>query len=647
MNFFEHQDRARAVSRRLFALYAITLVAVLIALNAVTIAIVIAANDGRLDEGGRAQAATQDVGLIASTALITTLAAGAIIGIATAIKLSQLGGDGAKVAELLGGRPIVGQPTDLSERKLVNVVEEMSIASGVPMPRLYLLDDEAGINAFAAGTRAETATIGVTRGAIDRLTRDELQGVIAHEVSHILNGDMRVNLRLIGLNFGLIAIGFIGLQTLRHAPRFMSGSGRSSRNSKNAGGALGIVAAILIIALAMMVVGYIGTLAGKILQAAVSRQREYLADASAVQFTRNPRGIGGALRKIGGLGAGSQLQAPNAAEASHLFFSAGVAGLLDSLFATHPPLEKRIAAVDPTLLTEPMPTAAVPPPLPTSATGFAGRTAKPRQAVSPTHLVDVDRGVTQQQFEAAGRFVEAFPAGAVDLASEPYGARAIAVGLLLDADPAMRSNQLRRVAAVDEPLARLVLRSLPMFDAIEVDQRLPLLERALPSLRLLSPTQFAHFRTLCQTLAESDATFSPFEVALLAILDVELGVLSRDGNVKAPASLTAAARPIGVVLSSLAIAGGTPQATVAFDRAVERLELPSGAVALAGQYEPGELRAALATLRGSPLGVRRRVIDAAAHCVTLDGTVGPHELELMRAVSAALGVSIPPLFDAA
>ena len=223
---------------------------------------------------------------------------------------------------------------DQVERKVLNVVEEMALASGLPVPPVFMMDREQGINAFAAGYQPEDAVIGVTRGCVEQLSRDELQGVIAHEFSHILNGDMRLNIRLIGIVHGILLVGLIGYYTLRIAA---ASGGRRSSNNKGGGGL-----AFLGLGLGLMAIGFIGTLIGNLIKAAVSRQREFLADASAVQFTRDPNGIAGALKKIGGLNTGSKVTVAKAAEASHMFFAEGVS----ELFATHPPLAKRIARID-------------------------------------------------------------------------------------------------------------------------------------------------------------------------------------------------------------------------------------------------------------------------------------------------------------
>jgi Zn-dependent protease with chaperone function len=255
----------------------------------------------------------------------------AVIFIGSAYKTNELAGGGGSVATLMGGRLVNSNTTDPDERKLLNVVEEMAIASGVPVPQVYVLDEERAINAFAAGHTTSDAAIGVTRGCIQMLSRDQLQGVIGHEFSHILNGDMRLNLRLIGIIFGLLCIATIGRVLL-------SARSRSSRDNN----------ALPLIGLALVLLGAIGVFFGRLIQAAVSRQREFLADASSVQFTRNPGGLSGALQKIGQYGYGSRLESEHAPDMCHMFFGNGVGEPFFGLLATHPPIPDRVRAIDPT-----------------------------------------------------------------------------------------------------------------------------------------------------------------------------------------------------------------------------------------------------------------------------------------------------------
>lgn len=617
MDFFAQQDRARASSRRLIALYALAVLGVLVTLNLAGFWIWHASK-------GHGESLGAD-------AMFHVLLSGvvlAIIALATLYKQAEIGGDGANVAELLGGRLVSGTPDDLGERRLVNVVEEMSLASGVPMPRVFVLDAEKEINAFAAGTRPENAVVAVTRGTLDTLSRDQLQGVIAHEFSHILNGDMRLNLRLIALNFGVMAIGYIGLQLLRFSPN----SSRRSRDEKDNGAAM-----ILLFAIAMVVIGYVGTLFGKMLQAAVSRQREYLADASAVQFTRNPDGIAGALKRIGGFG--STLQTTSAGEASHLFFAEGVSGFLDGLFATHPPLDKRIRAIDPSFDGKMTPRAAQttfgdeP-----AFAGFAGSAPREPIALEPSELTDV-RPIEPAR---AAPLVAAIPDSVRIAVREPFDARAVALALLLDRDEAIRDRQLAAVSAVDHAAAALAERYRPLIESAGNAARLPIAELALPALRSLSPSQRTTFRQLCRTLAAADQVLSPFELALFKLVDNALPDATAGDNGVRFTSVTSVADEAAVLLSVLAVAGGAEQARGAFNAGVARLK-PGRSIQFDETYDNAAFADALSTLRLASTAVRRRIVDAAAQVVAIDGVVRVEEMELLRAACAAFDVPVPPL----
>jgi len=325
MNFFESQDRARKNTFQLVFLFTLAVITLIIMTNLLVMVVFGFINSEQMQSGG-ALIRTMDWQKFA----LVSAAVGAVVLTGSLYKIMALSAGGRTVADALGGQLIPQNTGDLKQRRLLNVVEEMAIASGIPAPPVYILTGEPGINAFAAGFTPRDAVIGVTQGLIDHLSREQLQGVIAHEFSHIFNGDMRLNIRLMGVLNGILIIGLTGYYILRVT------RGRG----KNAGG-------ILVLAIGLMVIGFAGIFFGGLIKAAVSRQREYLADASAVQFTRNPDGIAGALKRIGGLGYGSIVENPVAPEISHAFFAQGVSGFMQSLSATHPPLEKRIRLIDP------------------------------------------------------------------------------------------------------------------------------------------------------------------------------------------------------------------------------------------------------------------------------------------------------------
>jgi Zn-dependent protease with chaperone function len=353
MDFFEAQARAKKRTSRLVALFSLAVLGTIAAgyFGAVFLSRQIAESDyrprsSRYSERSQLSAFRSQLSPSASLwqpklFALVTLGTLAVVGLASLYKWHQFSGGGSAVAESVGGRRVDPHTTDLAERRLLNVVEEMALASGIVMPGVFILDDEPAINAFAAGLTTSDAVVAVTRGTLEKLTRDELQGVVAHEFSHILNGDMRLNLRLTSLIFGILVLGLIGRGIISSLGRTRV---TSSRNSKNSGG---LIAAIGAAGLGLLVIGYVGYFFGRLIQAAVSRQREFLADAAAVQFTRNPAGIGGALKKIAGYAMGSSLAHAKSAAIGHFFFAQGFRSTFGGLWATHPPLEVRIRAIEP------------------------------------------------------------------------------------------------------------------------------------------------------------------------------------------------------------------------------------------------------------------------------------------------------------
>jgi Zn-dependent protease with chaperone function len=551
------------------------------------------------------------------------------------------------VAEQLGGRLISPDTTDLSERTLMNVVEEMAIASGTPVPPVYLLEHEDGINAFAAGFTPSEAVIGVTRGAAERLSRDELQGVIAHEFSHILNGDMRLNIRLIGLLHGILLIGMIGYFILRMTA-FSGGRGR--RSSRDSGNPLPLLA----IGAGLAVVGFFGTFFGNLIKAAVSRQREFLADAAAVQFTRHPAGIAGALKKIGGASAGSSIRSPNAPEASHMFFGRATSGL-SALFSTHPPLPTRIRRIEPGwdgefLESAPAPaaTAPAPPPRPQGGRGFpfpgGGAAATAGLAGAMAHIGEP----STDHIDYAARLIQNLPAAITMAAHEPYGARAVVYALLLDRDAELRREQLRQLeAAADPGVFEETLRLVPAIVGLAQAARLPVVEIAIPALRTLARDEYLRFKRNVAMLIAADARMELFEWALQRVLlhglDEHHGEASRPGA--GSRALATLQLPCEVLFSALARAGHPDErgAEAAFEHAWRVLELP-GTRLLEGE-EAGfdALDRALEDLAEAAPKAKRRILEAAAACIAADRQVTVAEGELLRAIAASLGVPMPPI----
>ncbi|MDR0536269.1 MAG: M48 family metallopeptidase [Puniceicoccales bacterium] len=347
MNFFAAQTRARNRTGRLLILFAL---AVLGTATGVYFALMLALREAIRIPVDTARHVDMPPALAQwwnpEMALYSFLGVGLLVAIASIYKWSTLGAGGPAVAKMMGGRLVTPNTTEYRERQLLNIVEEMSIASGIPSPQIYVLDEELSINAFAAGLSVQDAVVAVSAGALREFPRDELQAVVGHEFSHILNGDMRRNLKLTAVLFGILALAILGQFLLRVLLRILASgqTGGSRRDNKKDNG-LAVISLLGLLGLGLVVAGSVGFFFGRLIQAAVSRQREYLADASSVQFTRNPRAMADALNRI--RARSSLIRSPHASEISHFFFAQSFDSLFASLFATHPPLPARIQAIIP------------------------------------------------------------------------------------------------------------------------------------------------------------------------------------------------------------------------------------------------------------------------------------------------------------
>ncbi|CAN5856368.1 M48 family metallopeptidase [soil metagenome] len=644
MDFFEAQESARTRTRTLIVLFIAAVIAIIVAVYAVVHVAL-----------GPGPAGGVDPALLLLTALLVS----ALVAVGSTVRTMQLRQGGARVAELLGGRRVAHGSTDEAERRLINVVEEMAIASGTPMPAIYVLDHEEGINAFAAGYTIDDAAVAVTRGTLDRLNRDELQGVIAHEFSHILNGDMRLNIRLMGLLFGILLLAIVGRGLL-----YSGGRGRRRGGSGNQ---------IAIVGLALVVVGYIGVFFGRLIQAAVSRQREYLADSAAVQFTRNPDGIAGALHKIGN--AGSRLQDHHAQEASHLFFANGIGSAFTSLLATHPPLADRIRRLKPSLAgeAERAGVTAGPPSrgagagagalAGSGAQGFTGGSVAGGGAATgsgPALMASI--GTPGPEHVAyAGRLLNGLPPQVRDAAHEGEGAVALLFALLLHGagsggDDDGGSGDAQRAAIAEEGWADLLPRVdalLPHVRAAGQRARLPVLDLLLPSLRELEPAQQRSVRAAAQRLVAVDNRVDMFELALLHVLNRQLsddGAPASAAASDGPRSLKALRDEIGIVLSAVAWSG-TSEPGVArdtFSTGAASLQPITGELSLRPRIElsVSTLDGAFDRARHAALGVRRRLLEACMLTIAHDGRVELQEAEMLRAVAEAIDCPMPPALRA-
>jgi len=646
MDFFEQQDVARRRTGRLIVYFLLAVIGIVVAIYCVVwFALTLAG--GHAARAGAPNPYSDSLWHPELFALVAAATIGVIL-LASLIKTAQLASGGETVALMMGGRLVDSQTRNLAERRLRDVVEEIAIASGVPVPPVYVLDNESSINAFAAGHQPGDAVVAVSQGCLQFLNRDELQGVVAHEFSHILNGDMRLNLRLVGILYGILVIAVVGWYVLRSL-RF---SGRSSRGK---GG--GAVAMILLIALGLIVIGSVGWFFARLIQSAVSRQREYLADASAVQFTRLPDGIAGALKKIGGRPETSQIKDAHAEEISHMFFGSAFGSLRGQLFATHPPLIDRIQHIDPSfdgtfpkhvkpVTIEPAsikPQAGKRSPGEPFATMGAGRNM-PLDPTGALRQIGLP-GMTQLLYAAAIR--EDLPEPVRDAAHEPYGARAVVYAILLDRNSEIRQRQLDTLGQHAEADSnRETERLLPVVDRLPEEARLPLVQTAFPALKKLSPDQYTHFRENVKALIKADDKVDLLEYAirmmLVRHLDVHFGRAvpivgsRRRWELLLPSLMS--------VLSTMAHVGQKDPVAArhAFDRGMAEVR-HAGKMLGRSDCSLKRLDAALQRLAEAAPNLKRQIICACTACAAADGKVTPREGQLLQAIAAMLDVPLAPI----
>jgi len=648
MNFFERQHQVRKLSRRLVLLFALAVLAIV---TVVDVAAVVAFSLYELP-------AAQLVAVLITISLVVVL----LIGACSFVRMLLLrSGGGGKVAQQLGGQYVPEDTTDPRLRRLRNVVEEMAIASGVPVPQVYVLDHEPGINAFAAGWSTGDAAIAVTRGCLEQLNRDELQGVIAHEFSHVVNGDMRLNIRLMGILFGILALAVVG--------RFMLFSG--GRGSRKGG-----AAPIILIALAALIAGYVGVFFGRLIKAAVSRQREYLADASAVQFTRQTEGLTGALKKIGGLPTGSKLASGKVEDVSHMLFGDGLR--LSSWFATHPPLPERIKVLDPTFDPQQLealsrqwaqappngmaedhalgltPARELPPTAPPARPAPAAAAPSAGVRVQPADVVASVATPASASYRRASAILDSIP--------EPYLARArrpdtvvpLVFGLLLAAHPEARAQQHRVLTARHgKPLADAAWTDANALAQLRPELKLPLAEVAFSALRRRPQPELDQIVATVYELIKADGRTTVFEYCLSRLLHRELYEINHRGapwgDKRHRLDDGAGRDAVATLLSTLARVGNSDpaQAQAAYQAGVARalsgqppayLPPPQGVVGLEPVWP---------VLDGLGDAGKQRLVEATVTVISHDGVMTVEEVEMLRTVCGVLHVPLPPFTETA
>lgn len=647
MDFFQSQDDARRRTRRLVVLFVLSVAAIIVLLY-------IAAGFATQWEGGLLN--WKLLGGIAAVSAGT-------IGLGSGFKIMQLSGGGAVLARELGGRAVDPDTRHPEERRLLNIVEEMSLASGIPVPAVWVMDDEEGINAFAAGHGPADAVVGVTRGCMKALTRDELQGVIAHEFSHILNGDMRLNLRLIGVVHGLLVMAILGRVVMRLAAEMRGGSSRENKGDPTL--------AVFLAGAALCVLGYLGVFFGKLIKSAISRQREFLADASAVQFTRNPDSIGGALLKIGGYAYGSELKNPRSEEASHMMFSNALKSSFSQALATHPPLEQRIRAILPQwdgkwpavelpdIEAEPRRGSAERGEgrrsnlAAAAATAAAAGMLSGRQApvTAGQALAALDRigQPTLEDVDSARRIGEGFPPDLQRWLRDPAGAQAAVFAMLLTEEGDHAGHERRVLAElVDTRTLSTVEEIAGLISGWPSSHLIAMIDLALPALRRLTPAEYGRFSHLIGRMIAADGQMDLFEFMLQKIVRRHLDLFFRRAvppavEVRSLDEVAAETSSVLAAFAALSGPNGSPAHRQALQAAANALR--SHGAALTPSPEPVSLDRidkALDRFDHALPAVKKQLLYACASAAFADGQVTDGEAELLRAVADTIGCPVPP-----
>lgn len=619
MNFFEHQEEARKASKKLVILFTMAVILIVVLVNLLALAVSYFGffpgifstpsiqNDRTFSEVFKLAWQTD---LFVKTTFCTVL----LILLASVVKWLTLRGGGSQVAEAMGGKPLSRQTSDPQEKQLLNIIEEMSIASGVPVPDVYLLEED-GINAFAAGHHIHNAAIGVTRGLLTHLNRSELQGVIAHEYSHIFHGDIKLNMRLMSLLFGIVLISMVGRGLLKMG--FYGGGSRSRKGNPGA--------ALALLGLGIFIIGSVGVFFARLIQAAISRQREFLADASAVQYTRNPGGIAGALKKIGAHTLGSRLQNLEAQENSHMMFSSS----FSTLFATHPPLEERIRTIEPNFDGD-----------------FSKIKVEQKKSMPPptaskakkTSLNDLFGDPEANSVLMAGAILAALPNQLYEAAHDPYSARALLYALFLDPkDGAIRKKQLSFLKQKEgTEMERLCMHLEKLALQSQKTSKLPLLEISLPALRDLSVPQKEDVLSTLHTLVESDYRLSVFEFSILQIL-------RKSFKLHKPQKAKNLQQSLLIILSSLSYVGhrGGIDPKEAFEAGIKVLGLPNAVILPPKDCGLHKLEKAFDEASFLKPKLKKRLLHAVIAIIKADKEVLPREYELLQTLGICLDSPLP------
>jgi Zn-dependent protease with chaperone function len=576
------------------------------------------------------------------TALVTLLA----IAAGSLIRMAQLSKGGVSVALMAGGIPVDPATQNERERVLINVVEEMAIASGTPVPRIFIMREEMGINAFVAGTEPRNTVLAVTQGTLDQLSRDELQGVIGHEFSHILNGDMILNVRLIGILAGILFIGQIGEFLLR-GNRHGSYS-RSYSNNKRGN-------QLMPIALALLVIGYVGLFFGRLIKAAISRQREYLADASSVQFTRNPEGIASALYAIQHYSGHSLLMNAHAEDMNHMCFGETVKMRLSGLLATHPPIEKRINAIDNRLMPRlkarfqhrPIINEATPRQYTiddSAQSGFSGTDTNAAPTSTTHSSIKASVGQPTPEHHAyAQQLHQHIPASIKKQTHKPESAELVLYGLLLldTKNPQQHCHNILSELGQNAPQQVLLIKD--QLQNLDISIRLPLLDITIATLKGRDRINRKRIVNACIDLIKADNKITLSEFVYCYLIQQGLAEIKRPP--RTIKSYQHVEQSLATLFSALVQVSGDTllKQSENFQQIMRYYSKQDFTEQLKKPPSPKALSQAFHQLhRLTPL-LKQPIVDACVDCIWHDKKAVTKELELLRAICEALECPMPPI----
>ena len=639
MNFFEQQDKARSLSGYLYLLFAAAVVCIIISVFC------LASIAFSYENSLASSAWTFELAIIST--VITII----VVFLASAVRIGWLSQGGKVVAESMGGKKINQNTKDPMSRQILNVVEEMAIASGTPVPPVYLMEEE-GINAFAAGYSPRDAVIGVTRGCATKLNRDQLQGVMAHEFSHILNGDMRINIRLTGIIFGIIFLASIGRILFNMG--FYSGAGRRRNDKNNSGGI------IIILGLGLLLIGWIGGFFGSIIRASISRQKEFLADASAVQFTRNPDGIAGALKRIGGYKEGSKINSAGAQEFSHMFFCSGIS----SLFSTHPPLPIRIKRIEPNwnnkypqtdkisnnFSTEPNSNniSGFTNSIPNNSSNFdynKGKVSEPSSS-SASSFLKTEGQITEEKLAEVRSLISSIPESLMREVKDPFGSRCVIFALLLDQkNMEARERQMKLIHQLAEEGTNLQTEKIQKeIVTLSSEQKLVLIEETRPAITELSENQFSRFQSIILKLIHADESIDLFEWCLHKVIEFDFGKKHYPRQLHGRSSVIKCLEECAIILGALAHYGQEgadpkPAYEAGFRSLDRNCVIPIPTIQNCGL---SSIDQALKKLNRMTASAKRSLIDACAKTIDFDGKTTETEIQILRGIASSLSSPLGP-----